>query len=104
MASGTVVLGNRPGAHTWEKCFGWEDSVIDIPYAANDLRGIIADLDAQPERLARASARNVANSLRRNDTAYQWARVLDSLGMEHKPAMHSRMGRLEELARMAEAG
>ena len=102
-AGGAVLLGSHPRTPEYEACFGWPDSTIEIPYEARDLREIVADLDSQPERLARARAHNVVNSLRRHDWVHRWAQVLDAAGLPHTEAMTERMARLEDLAAMAEA-
>jgi hypothetical protein len=102
-AGGAVLLGSHPHSAQWEDQFGWPDAVIDIPYDAHDLREIIAELETQPERLARASTSNVLGALRRHDWSYRWARVLEAAGLPPRPALTARMERLESLAAMAEA-
>jgi hypothetical protein len=103
IAGGPVLLGSAPSSPEWSQCFDWPDVVIDIPYEAHDLREIVADLDAQPERLARARTNNIVNTLRRHDNVYRWARILESVGLAPSPGMTARMERLEALAFMAEA-
>ncbi|HWT23019.1 MAG TPA: glycosyltransferase, partial [Solirubrobacteraceae bacterium] len=82
-AGGAVLLGSAPATPEWDACFDWEDAVIEIPYEAHDLREIVADLDAQPERLERARMRNMVGALRRHDWVYRWAQVLDDLDLPH---------------------
>ena len=103
VAGGAVVLGSAPDVPEYEQCFGWPDSTISIPYEAANLREIVAELETQPERLARARTNNVANTLRSNDWVYRWAQVLDAVGLPRTARMHARTQRLEELAQMAEA-
>jgi hypothetical protein len=97
-----VLLGSAPRTAEWEICFDWPDAVIDIPYDAGDLREIVDDLDAQPERLARARTDNVVAALRRHDWVYRWAQVLDAVGLPHTTGMAERMELLDDLAAMAE--
>jgi hypothetical protein len=104
MAGGAVLLGSAPDTDEYRTCFPWPDSTIEIPYEAHDLAELVADLDAQPERLARARARNVAGMLRRHDWSHRWATILEVAGMDQPPALQRRLERLEELATLAEAG
>jgi hypothetical protein len=101
-AGGAVLLGNSPRTPEYEQCFGWPDSTIEIPYEAHDLREIIADLDVQPERLARARTNNILGGLRQHDWLHRWARVLDAAGLPPTERMVTRGQQLEEIAVMVE--
>lgn len=101
-AGGAVLLGNSPSTPEYQQCFGWPDSTIEIPYEAHDLREIIAELDAQPERLARARTSNIVGGLRQHDWVHRWATVLDSAGLPHTARMTAREQELEQLALMVE--
>jgi hypothetical protein len=102
VGGGAILLGSAPTASEYERCFGWPDSVIEIPYEADNLREIVAELESDPERLARARTNNIVGSLRRHDWVYRWADVLQSVGLAPTSRMAERMERLEELATMAE--
>jgi hypothetical protein len=101
-AGGAVLLGNSPSTQQYQECFGWPDSTIHIPYEAHDLREIVADLDAQPERLAQARTNNIVGGLRQHDWVYRWSRVLDAAGLRHTDRMAVRRQQLDELAAMVE--
>ncbi len=101
-AGGAVLLGDSPDTPEYRECFGWPDSTIEIPYEAHGLREIIAELDAQPERLARARTNNIVGGLRQHDWVHRWARVLDAAGLPHTSEMTARSRRLEELAQLVE--
>jgi len=101
-AGGAVLLGNSPNTPEYQQCFGWPDSTIDIPYEPHDLREIIADLDAQPDRLVRARTNNITHGLREHDWVHRWSRVLDSVGLPHTQRMTMRKERLEQLAQLVE--
>ena len=103
MAGGAVLLGSAPDTEEYRACFGWPDSTIEIPYEARDLARIVAELDAQLERLARARANNVAGILRRHDWAHRWASILEAAGLLRTPELQRRLDRVEELATMADA-
>lgn len=101
-AGGAVLLGSSPKTPEYDACFGWPDSTIEIPYEAHDLRDIVAELDSQPDRLARARANNVRNSLRSHDWVHRWTQVLDSVGLPHSERMQERKRELEQHALMAD--
>jgi hypothetical protein len=103
IGGGAVVLGSRPGAPEYDQCFPWPDSTITIPFEAHDLREILADLDAQPERIARARMNNIVQSLRRHDTGHRWVQILDQAGVARPPALDQRLRAVAELAELAEA-
>lgn len=102
-AGGAVLLGSRPRCTEYDECFDWPDATIEIPFEADDIGDIVAELEEQPERLAAARCRNVTNALRRHDWLYRWQQVLDVAGLAPTPAMAARAERLERLARLAEA-
>jgi hypothetical protein len=102
-AGGAVLLGNHPRTPEYDALFPWPDATIEIPYDAVDLRGIVADLEAQPERLATARHNNVTGALRRHDWTYPWLRVLETAGLEPTAAARARLERMAELATLADA-
>jgi hypothetical protein len=97
-AGGAVLLGSSPDTREYRQCFDWPDATIDIPYDASDLRSIVEELDAQPERLAQARLNNVVGTLRRHDWVHRWEHMLNAVGMPPTPAMAQRRERLEQLA------
>lgn len=97
-AGGAVLIGSKPRCPEYDECFDWPDATIEIPYEPADMRAMLADLDAQPDRLAAASRNNVLNTLRRHDWVHRWERVLDSVGLPHTAAMRERRRRLDALA------
>jgi Glycosyl transferases group 1 len=102
-AGGAILLGSRPDSPEYDETFPWPDAVITIPFEAHDLREILAELDAQPERLARARANNIVQTIRRHDWAYRWRRILQTAGLDVPPALAQRLRLLDELADLAEA-
>ncbi len=102
-AGGAVMLGITPNCEAYSKHFDWLDAVIQIPYEAANIADIIADLDAQPERLARIRTNNVINSLLRHDWVYRWREILETVGLEQTPEMASREAYLKDLAELASA-
>jgi hypothetical protein len=102
IGGGAVVLGSQPGAPEYLECFPWPDSTITIPYEAHDLREIVADLERQPARLARARMSNNLATLRELDWVYRWQQVLDVAGLAHTAPMRARVEQLAALAEQAE--
>ena len=102
VGGGAVLLGAAPQVPEFGEHFDWPDAVIPIPYEATNLREIVAELDAQPERLARARLNNDLATLRRHDWSYRWQQVLDVAGLPALPPMEERRARLEALAVLAE--
>lgn len=102
IGGGAVLLGSRPRMPEYDKCFPWPDATIAIPFEAHELREIIADLDAQPGRIATARMNNIVQTLRNLDWVYRWAQILDQAGLPVTPAMRDRIAALERLADLAE--
>lgn len=97
-AAGAVMLGTPPDNDQFRQYFNWSDAVIPIPFDSANIGEIIAELDAQPEYLARISRNNVINSLLKHDTVYRWQEILQTIGMKPSPAMLSRQAYLQKLA------
>ena len=83
--------------------FDWPDAVIPIPFEVNDMTPILADLDAQSERLDRARRNNLLGALRRHDSGHRWATILETVGLEPLPALGARRARLAALADLVQA-
>ena len=97
-ASGTVMIGVPPATEIFKKNFDWQDAVIEIPFDVPNIAEIIADLDNQPERLAKIRKDNVVNSLLRHDWIYRWREVLDTVGIKPTAKMLDREAKLKNLA------
>jgi hypothetical protein len=98
-AAGTVLIGDAPFSdETFKALFDWPDAVIPLPCNSGDVAEVIAELDADPSRLERASKNNVANSLRRHDHVHRWGQVLAIAGLKETSAMENRRRELEEAA------
>jgi hypothetical protein len=97
-AAGTVMVGEPRENDTFKKHFDWPDAVIKVPYDAVNIAEILADLDSQPERIARIRKNNIVQSLLRHDWVYRWREILDIVGLKPKPALIAREERLRKLA------
>jgi hypothetical protein len=93
-AGGAVMIGDPPDVASFRKHFDWPDAVVRLPFGSRDVCNLIADLEKQPERLARIRAANMWNSLLRHDWAYRWRAVLDLTGMDQLPSLQARLALL----------
>ena len=59
-AAGTVMLGEAPRSDEFKRQFDWPDAVIPLPFDSPDVGRMLADLDADPERLRAVRRNNVA--------------------------------------------
>jgi len=98
VAAGTVVIGEPPGNDAFKEHFDWPDAVIKVPYDTLNIADILAQLDAQPERLEKIRKNNVIHSLLRHDWVYRWRSILNMVGLEPRPALIAREKRLKKLA------
>lgn len=104
IAAGTVMLGNQVDNPSYKSNFDWPDAVVDVPYHADNITDVIAELDADPDRVARIQRDNVVNALTRHDHLHRWQKVLEIAGMAPLAKMDGRNGQLLDLAQMARAG
>lgn len=98
IAAGTVMLGDYPDTEAFKNNFDWPDSVIRMPFDAENIEEILIDLDSQKERLEKIRKNNVTQSLLRHDWVYRWREILKIAGIEPKPALIAREKQLKELA------
>jgi hypothetical protein len=101
-AAGAVLLGNQIESDAFDEHFGWEDSVIDVPYDCPEIGAIIDGLDARPERLAAIRRRNIVESLKRHDHLHRWEKVLELVGMAPHPKLIARRKALAARIEMVE--
>jgi glycosyl transferase family 1 len=97
-AAGTVMLGEAPRTEEFARQFDWPDAVIPLPFDSPDAPRILAELDRDPARLARASDRGARNAALRHDWVHRLRTVFETLGLAPTPAMQARERRLQALA------
>jgi hypothetical protein len=100
-AAGAVLIGQAPHSRSFDERFPWPDAVIEVRPDGSDISDVLAELRAQPERLAEISGRNAAESLLRHDWVYRWKQILDGAGMTPAARMTERIERMKILADMA---
>ncbi len=100
-AAGTVMLGEPPETAAFREQFNWPDAVIRVPFDSANIGEVLAGLDADPERLERASRTAAAQAARRHDWVHRLGVVFDTFGLQKTPGMIEREQRLEALAQMS---
>jgi len=98
VASGAVMLGTAPDLQDFRDSFDWPDALIPIEVPEPGIVDLVTGLTADSDRIARASTRNVVESLRRHDWSYRWAQILQEAGLEPRPALAERHGHLASRA------
>lgn len=97
-AAGAVLIGSPPKGDTFRKYFDWKDAIVEVDLNRDNIIDALAQLDAEPERLAQISRDNIANSLLKNDWVYRWRDILAVFNLEPSPGMLKREKYLKQLA------
>ncbi len=97
-AAGTIMLGMPPTSDIFPQYFDWEDVVITVDPRQQNIIAVIAELDAQPDRLEKIRRNNVVNSLLRHDWVYRWQKILAAVKVEPSAGVIDRQQRLQQLA------
>jgi hypothetical protein len=97
-ATGTVMLGESPRSDVFKRQFDWPDAVIHLPFDAPDIGRILAELNADPERLRAARRNNVREAALRHDWLHRIQVVFDTLGLLHTEKMQARAQLLDHIA------
>lgn len=99
-AAGTVLLGDAPSTDEFRAQFDWPDAVMHMPFDCPRIEELLAELAADPQRLARISSENARNAALRHDWLHRLEVIFNTLGMPATPGMLERKRRLTELARL----
>lgn len=99
-ATGTVMIGQPPFGNLFEQLFDWTDAVISMPFDEPNIHTLLAELDAQPDRLAQIRQNNVVNALLKHDWLYRWQTILKTIGLEFTEPMRLRAAQLQNLSTM----
>lgn len=97
-AAGTVMIGSPPYNNVYHQYFDWKDAVIPMNFHETNIFRLLADLDAQPQRLAEIRHQNIINSLLRHDWVYRWQEILATIGLDSTPQMRKRQRHLQQFA------
>jgi hypothetical protein len=96
--AGAVLLGQAPKSDVFTEHFDWPDAVVEMPFGSTEAGEIIAEMDRQPERLARIRRDNVVHCLERHDWTHRWVHALEAMKITPLPAAEARLGELAALA------
>ena len=102
-AAGTVMLGEAPRTDEFKRQFDWPDAVIHLPFDSPDIGRILADLNADTERLLTARRNNAREAALRHDWLHRIQVVFDTLGLPHTEKMQARAELLDHIAARATA-
>jgi glycosyltransferase involved in cell wall biosynthesis len=102
-AAGAVMIGEAPRLAYFAQQFDWPDAVIHVPFDSPDIMQILARLDAEPERMARARRNNVSHAALQHDWLHRLNSVFDTFHLPATAAMLQRQRRLEALASLPES-
>jgi hypothetical protein len=80
-AAGAVMIGDPPDVEAFRQNFDWPDAVVHLPYGSTEAGRLVAELEAEPNRLIRIRRDNVLNALRRHDWVYRWNLVSQTIGL-----------------------
>jgi Glycosyl transferases group 1 len=97
-ASGTVMIGAPPTGGAFKQNMDWLDAVISVPLDVGNIVEVIAELDTQPERLAKIRRNNVLHCLMRHDWVYRWEVILEKIGLSPIAQVSLRKKRLKDMA------
>lgn len=96
-AGGAVMIGEAPAVSVFRDNFDWPDALIPMPFGGTGIGELIAELEAQPERLASIRAANVSNILLRHDWVHRWRTILDCLSLNPLPMLEARNYALKKI-------
>ena len=84
------MLGEPPRTALFEGQFDWPDALIRLPFDSPEIARLVAELDADPERLSRVRRSNVRNAALRHDWVYRVREVFEALGLPPTAGMLAR--------------
>jgi Glycosyl transferases group 1 len=96
-AAGTVMIGEAPRSGEFERQFDWPDAVIHVPFESPDIAHILADLNADRDRLRIARINNVREAALRHDWLHRIQVVFNALDLAPTEEMLARAKRLKEI-------
>ncbi len=100
-ASGAIMIGKAPTAPSFKIDFDWDDAVIELPSAEDEIKALLIKLQEDAERIESIRRNNVAGALLRHDWSYRWQKLLEVIGMDPLPQLDKRHAKLHSYAEMA---
>jgi hypothetical protein len=96
-AAGTVMLGDAPETKVFAEYFDWEDAVIRLPFDAYHIAEVIAELDAQPERVDTIRRNNAINALLKHDWLHRLQVIYQTFDLPPSAAMEQRSAQISAM-------
>ena len=103
-AAGVVLLGQPPRSEEFKRQFDWPDAVIPVPFDAPQMGEVLAQLEREPQRVARVRQESMYQAARRHDWLHRLQLVFEKLGLPQTEGMVAREARLQALAAGVRAG
>ena len=103
-AAGTIMVGEPPDSDDFRSQFGWNDSVIRIPFNDPRVAEVIAELDGDAARSSRIRKDAVVNSLLHHDWVYRLRTVLEIAGLQPTERVLNREALLRKTAEAIRQG
>lgn len=97
-AAGTIMIGSAPLAPEFGRLFPYADAVIPVSFREPAMRATLAELDADPVRLARIRQMSVTHALETHDWAHRWDSVLRACDLPATADLDRRRRHLSALA------
>ena len=86
-AAGGVLVGQPPSIPELDEEFGWVDAIFPAPFDDDDMPMRLHELAADPARISRVRRRNIAETMRRHDTAHRLGRMLSDVSVPTPEAL-----------------
>ena len=102
--SGCTVFGTRPQGGGTGTLMDWPGSTIELPSDEQDAIALVEETLADKAGMALRRHRNVLESLRRHDTRYRIAQMLQSLDLPIPAPLATGLERLDALAERLSTG
>lgn len=93
-AAGTVMIGDVPETDVFKEYFDWDDAVIQAPFDVPHIAEIIAELDAQPERINTIRRNNMINALLKHDWLHRLQVIYTTFDLPPSPGMVQRSAQI----------
>lgn len=97
-AAGAILVGARPDNGEFDRCFGWPNALVDLPYGSSDFAEAIEALENDRQAQDAIRHMNVIQSLLKHDWLYRWEAILRAAGMNPLSKLNERKNRLRQLA------
>jgi len=96
-ASGAILIGRPPRTPAFDQVFGHRDAVVPAGVGAATFNRVLAQLEADPRRVANIRKANIESCLMHHDWVHRWQRVLQVAGLPELAGIKARRRHLQTL-------